>query len=303
MPAIYAFAIRLVGWWLRRPSSASTARAMKLLAVSDLHVNYRKNRELLESLPPRSDDWLILGGDLGEREAHLEHVLASVVPRFAKVAWVPGNHDLWTLASEGASGLRGDAKYKRLVDICRKHGVLTPEDPYELLPGDGPKTVLVPMFLLYDYSFRPAEIADEDALSWALEDGIRCADEDLLWFDPYPSRRAWCDARVKATEERLLAIAPDTATVLVNHFPLRRAHARLPLAPRFSIWCGTQRTDDWHRRFRARAVVYGHLHIARTHVDDGVVFEEVSLGYPYQRAMRRPRGLLREILPGAWGPT
>jgi 3',5'-cyclic AMP phosphodiesterase CpdA len=273
---------------------------MKLLAVSDLHVNYKKNREMLASLPARSDDWLILGGDLGEREAHLEHVLDMVVPRFAKVAWVPGNHDLWTLASEGLAGLRGEAKYNRLVEVCRARGVLTPEDPYATLPGDGPRTVLVPMFVLYDYSFRPSHVSREDALAWAREDGIRCADEDLLGFEPHASRQAWCEARIEATLERLAQIPEDTATVLVNHFPLRRTHARLPLAPRFSLWCGTERTDDWHRRFRARAVVYGHLHIPRTHVDDGVVFEEVSLGYPHQRAMRRARPLLREILPGAW---
>jgi predicted phosphodiesterase len=274
---------------------------MRLFAISDVHVNYRKNREVLAGLPsPSSDDWLILGGDVGEREAHLEHVLDLVSPRFAKVVWVPGNHDLWTLTSEGEGALRGLAKYERLVAICRARGVLTPEDPYAVLPGSGPRTVLVPMFLLYDYSFRPPHVAAEDALAWALEDGIRCADEDLLGFAPYASLRAWCEARVDATLERLSAIPEDTATILVNHFPLRRAHARLPLAPRFSIWCGTERTDDWHRRFRARAVVYGHLHIARTPVDDGVVFEEVSLGYPHQRAMRRPRALLREILPGAW---
>lgn len=151
------------------------------------------------------------------------------------------------------------------------------------------------MFLLYDYSLRPPDVAVEDAVAWAMESGIRCADEDLLHYDPFPSRQAWCAARVEETARRLDALPPDTATVLVNHFPLRRAHARLPLAPRFTVWCGTERTDDWHIRYRARAVVYGHLHIARTHVDDGVVFEEVSLGYPHERWRRRVKTLLREI--------
>jgi 3',5'-cyclic AMP phosphodiesterase CpdA len=273
---------------------------MRLFAVSDLHVGYRENRDLVAAIPSAEDDWLILGGDIGERISDLELVLSLTVPRFARVAWVPGNHDLWTRSGDGEEGLRGEAKYRRLVEVCREHGVLTPEDPYALLPGGGPPTVLVPMFLLYDYSFRPPDVSREDALAWAREEGVRCADEGLLDFEPHASRDAWCASRLAWTERRLAELPEGTSTVLVNHFPLRRAHARPPLVPRFSLWCGTERTDDWHLRYRARAVVYGHLHIARTHVDDGVVFEEVSLGYPYQRPMRRARGLLREILPGAW---
>jgi hypothetical protein len=69
--------------------------------------------------------------------------------------------------------------------------------------------------------------------------------------------------------------------------------------PRFSVWCGTTRTEDWARRFGARAVVSGHLHLRTTLVRHGVRYEEVSLGYP--RDWRHERGIdwyLREILPG-----
>jgi hypothetical protein len=79
---------------------------------------------------------------------------------------------------------------------------------------------------------------------------------------------------------------------------LRNEHAILPSIPRFSIWCGTQRTHDWHRRFRARAVVTGHLHIRSTRWQDGVRFEEVSLGYPRQWLGRGTlESHLRQILP------
>jgi hypothetical protein len=50
--------------------------------------------------------------------------------------------------------------------------------------------------------------------------------------------------------------------------------------PEFALWCGTVRTTDWHRRFNAVAVVYGHLHIRRTTWHDGVPFMEVSVGNP-----------------------
>jgi hypothetical protein len=68
--------------------------------------------------------------------------------------------------------------------------------------------------------------------------------------------------------------------------------------PEFALWCGTRETADWHVRYRAAAVVYGHLHIPRVTVEDGVRFVEVSLGYPREwRARGLPDPVLRTILP------
>lgn len=252
---------------------------MKLLAISDLHVAHRANRDALAAMQPHREDWLLLGGDVGETVEHLRFVLDICVPRFAQVVWVPGNHELWTISSERPR-LRGVAKYDALVALCRTYGVLTPEDAYPVWPGSGPPTVIVPMFLLYDYSFGPDGMSPDRAVAWAAESGVVCSDEALLHSDPYPTREAWCHARCELTEARLRQIPADHQTVLVNHFPLRHDVAVLPAVPRFSIWCGTRRTDDWHRTFRARAVVLGHLHIRGTRHRDDIPFVEVSLGYP-----------------------
>lgn len=271
---------------------------MKLFAVSDLHLGHAANREALGALPPQPDDWLILAGDLGERLTHLVFALEMLTPRFKQLIWVPGNHDLWTIPGRGAQ-LRGEEKYRRLVDVCRTYGVLTAEDPYPIWRGQGPRCRLVPLFLLYDYTFRPDGVAPEEAVAWAAETGIRCADESYLHPDPHGTRADWCRQRCRYSEERLAALSGEDPVVLINHFPLRRDLAYTPRIPRFSPWCGTRRTEDWHRRYNALAVVSGHLHIRTTRWRDGVRFEEVSLGYPHQ--WKRRRGLqayLREILPG-----
>lgn len=269
---------------------------MKVWAISDLHVGYVENRRAVEELEGSSDDWLIIAGDTGESVVHLEFVLQTLTPRFAQVLWTAGNHDLWTPRSWPAHK-RGQAHYERLVRVCERYGVLTPEDPYPVWPGDGPRTVIAPVFLLYDYSFRPDEVPEDDAIQWAAESGIRCADEQLLASDPYPSRAAWCRARVAETERRLDALPEDVSVVLVNHYPLRRDHAVLPRIPRFSIWCGTRATEDWHERYRLRAAVYGHLHLRGTRTIGDVRFEEVSLGYPAQwNAAKGIRPYLRQIL-------
>jgi hypothetical protein len=204
-----------------------------------------------------------------------------------------------------ATASRGVARYAELVALCRRRGVLTPEDPFPVWQGEGGPHLLAPLFLFYDYSFRPDEVAIEDAVAWAQEEDVMCSDEVLLHPDPFASFGEWCAARCRESEARLEEALSAVAhpSVLIAHFPLMQRLAVLPRIPRFMVWCGTRRTEDWHRRFRAAAVVSGHLHIPSTRYVDGVRFEEVSLGYPEQWKRREAhRGWrladhLRQILP------
>jgi 4'-phosphopantetheinyl transferase EntD len=273
---------------------------MELLAISDLHVGFAENRRALQDVRPRRADWLILAGDTAETARDLELTLDLLAPRFGRLVWCPGNHDLWT---RGAGDARGQEKYEQLVEICRRRDVLTPEDDYAVWEGAGERLLIAPLFLLYDYSFRPDHIRPADAPAWAAAAGIICVDEYLLHPDPYPSLAAWCAARCAETERRLERAVRETGlrTVLINHFPLKQCLARVPAAPRFQVWCGTRRTEDWHLRFHAAAVVSGHLHLRTTTVVDGCRFEEVSLGYPH-RQWRLADGIdrhLRRIAPVA----
>ncbi|MDX3855188.1 metallophosphoesterase [Streptomyces sp. AK02-01A] len=274
----------------------------KLLAVSDLHVVYEENRALVETLRPGSDkDWLIVAGDVAEKYADVEWALRLLSDRFAKVIWAPGNHELWTHPQDPCD-LRGEKRYLHLVDLCRKLGIATPEDPYPVWDGAGGPVAVAPLLVLYDYSFRaPGTTTTAESLRVATEAGVVCTDEYLLHPDPYPGRDAWCWSRVAETERRLSALDPALRTVLVNHFPLVREPTRILRHPEFAQWCGTELTADWHVRFRAAAVVYGHLHIPRVTWHDGVRFEEVSVGYPREWRPRPPRVALRQILPAPLG--
>ncbi|MGI8331413.1 metallophosphoesterase family protein [Actinomadura scrupuli] len=195
-----------------------------LLAISDLHVGFGENRRLVEGLRPGSDsDWLLFTGDVAERVADVEWALRTLSHRFETVVWVPGNHELWTPKDDPVQ-LRGEQRYRHLVQMCRGLGVVTPE-------------------------------------------------------------------------RRLAARDTSMPTVLVNHFPLVREPTLVLRLPRFALWCGTERTAEWHLKYQAAAVVYGHLHIRRTMWHDGVRFEEVSLGYPREWGRRGGPGGLRRVLP------
>lgn len=249
----------------------------QLFAISDLHVERPPNRKALEELPSHREDWLIVAGDVCTKLSLFAETLDLLKERFAEVLWTPGNHDLWT---PPGGELKGVDRYRLLVEMCRARRVHTPEDPFPVWPGD-PDLLIAPVFTLYDYTFRPPEVRHEEAVAWAAETGVLARDESLLHPDPFPSREAWCHHRVELTQTRLDE-HPDKRFILAGHFPLLPQLARLRRIPRFSIWCGTVRTADWHRRYRVEQVVYGHLHIPRREVIDGVVFQEVSLGYPEQ---------------------
>lgn len=250
---------------------------------------------------------------VGESLDHIIEAFKRATRRFKHVFWVPGNHELYTSTGPGINeeekALRGEAKYKACIKIARHYGVLTPEDDYmtwTYTDADGTEAsaLICPIFTLYDYSFRPAHVSRDAALEWALEEGIQATDEKLLHPDPYSTRDAWC-TRLVAEAEVKLKKAADTGIplVIINHWPLREDLVFIPRVPRFSIWCGTKETHDWHTRFKAKVVVSGHLHVRRTDWIDGVRFEEVSLGYPRQWQDYKDAGndintMLRDILPG-----
>jgi 3',5'-cyclic AMP phosphodiesterase CpdA len=269
-----------------------------LLATSDLHVTHEGNREIVESIRPHhDDDWLIVAGDVAESDDAIEWALGMLASRFAKVIWTPGNHELWTTTRE-PDAPRGVARYERLVALCRRLGVVTPEDEYPVWETDTEQIAVAPLFLLYDYSFRDPDTSLSDAMEYAYSTGLVFTDEQLLFPDPFPSRQEWCANRVALTERRLAALPDDQRTVLITHFPLHRGPTTMLRHQHLAMWCGTTLTADWHLRFRAAAAVYGHLHIPVTLEYDGVRFEEVSLGYPREwRGRPTPPSPVRSILP------
>jgi hypothetical protein len=139
----------------------------------------------------------VAAGDIGELAADIEWARRVLSQRFATVAWAPGNHELW---------------------ICGA-------DPVQLQTG-----LYCAVVLLYDYSFLPpGATTAAEGLARALEAGVVCTDEILLHSDPYPSREAWCPARVEMTERRLAGLQPGNGTVLMSHFPLIREPRKLVL--------------------------------------------------------------------------
>ena len=272
-----------------------------LLAISDLHAGFDGNLDWIDGIRPgHPGDWLIVAGDVADRAGTVVDVLRSLRERFTRVIWAPGNHDLWTPPTDPVTA-RGEARYSWLIDALRGIDVVTPEDDYPVWAADSGPIVVVPLFLLYDYSWLPGGASTrEEAVAVARTQGVVCSDEFFLHPDPHASRAAWCRARLDTTRARLDALPAGTRTVLVNHFPLERAATRRLWRPAFALWSGTEATAGWATRYGAVAVVTGHLHIPVPTVIDGITHFEVSLGYPRERNHpRAPERRVWRILDGA----
>jgi predicted phosphodiesterase len=118
-------------------------------AVSDIHVDYPQNLEWVLGLDCHEyqADVLLLAGDVSEDMNLLERVLRGCLERFAKVMFVPGNHDLWVRRCTYDCSL---AKFGRILELCGELDVATEPFEYEGVE-------FLPLFSWYDFSFGSME--------------------------------------------------------------------------------------------------------------------------------------------------
>lgn len=250
-----------------------------LWAVSDLHITSPGNRDVVDDLiqPQHPQDWLIVAGDIAERIDVVIETLRVLRDRFEKVIFTPGNHELYSRTQDT---FKGKDRFDALISACRSIGVLTPEDRYPIFAGH----TIVPMFTLYDHSWRAVGLTPQQAIDQAMDSGVVLTDHWTI--SPYVDVPQWCRERLKYTVGRLSEVAGPT--VLINHWPLAREAMEGIKAEEIALWSGTRHTQSWPKRYNASHVVYGHLHYPRQFSVEDVTHTEVSLGYPkeWQRSLQ-----------------
>ena len=67
--------------------------------MSEIHVDYKINANWIAnvSVTDYRDDVLILAGDVTDSLPLFDWCLRTLVARFKRVLFVPGNHDLWVV--------------------------------------------------------------------------------------------------------------------------------------------------------------------------------------------------------------
>lgn len=117
-----------------------------IYAISDLHTDRVENMEWLRSELPwpadASNACAVVAGDVSHRLDVLEETLATLADRFARVFFVPGNHELWCSTQPLADSLQ---KCDAVLALCAKLGV-------ETEPARVGAVQVVPLLSWYDRS-------------------------------------------------------------------------------------------------------------------------------------------------------
>ena len=239
---------------------------MRILAISDLHTDFRENMLLVEQLSDVTyqRDILIAAGDISDRIDTLKATLALLRAKFMKIFYVPGNHELWVRKERQTSV----EKFFSVLALCETLDIQTS-------PAKVDAVWIVPLFSWYEPQFDADNSADNDSLGgWA--DFYLCK---------WPAAIGQvCDFFLNMNEPHLLSY--DGPVISFSHFLPRRD--LLPAVERLRFKglpkvAGCAALDQQIRSLKSGVHVFGHSHISCDRVIDGVRYIQNPLRYPRER--------------------
>lgn len=258
---------------------------MRVHAVSDIHVDYPQNLEWVLGLSHEDfvEDVLILAGDVSDDLALLGRVLDACARRFARVLFVPGNHELWVHRGEPRCSLE---KFDLIQRLCADSGV----DSRPFAVGG---LIFAPLFSWYDFSFGPMDRSLR--LGW--RDFQACRWPDWLEDDAavaahfHDLNRAGL-AQVAALRASAAAAEEDARVVSCSHFlpSLEVMPGWVPESKRkvYPV-LGSSALGRQVRELAPWIHVYGHSHVNQAIRIDGVCYVNNAFATPRETRIASKR--------------
>ncbi len=275
---------------LREALYFNRKKTMRILAISDIHIDHPQNLDWLHQLSrwDYKQDALLLAGDVSDRLDHLKRAFSLLKERFAAVFFVPGNHELWIRRETFADSLE---KFHAILEVCRQFDVHTtprrigeenrhpvwvvPLFSWYLKPEDGPGSLFLP---------KPGE--DPSLAMWADHYHVR-------W--PETMTNAEANRYFLEHNTRYLPSVDHGLVITFSHFLPRqelifpenfdpeeaRKRDRFPQF-NFSRVAGAWQLDAQLRAVGSTLHVYGHQHRNRNRTIHGVTYISHCLGYPVE---------------------
>ena len=267
---------------------------MRIFALSDLHVDYKRNMYLLQQMSDTeyADDTLLLAGDISHDLDLLKTCLLQLRAKFRCVFFVPGNHDLWIRRKECVDSI---AKFRLILSLCQSLNVET--SPAKVGGSEDTACVwIVPLFSWYvkpeegDCSLYVPKAGDDPTL--------------LMWSDnrftrwPTPKNSETTADYFLHLNEKNIRRTYDAPVISFSHFLPRTdlifgsehetktsGIRRKDRHPRFNFSrvAGCTCLENQIRQLNSRVHVYGHQHRDRFRRVDEVLYVSRCLGYPHDR--------------------
>lgn len=247
---------------------------MRVFALSDVHIDYPENKRWLSKMShwDYQDDWLLLAGDISDRLSLLAQCFNIVQRNFAKVLFVPGNHDLWIKREPFATSID---KYHAVLALAQEHGLDCQQISNERLS-------CVAIHGWYDYSFgQPSE-----QLKTAWVDYRACR-----WPEGY-TEQTICDYFLTQNLAPIANRDPKHTVITCSHFL-----PRIDVMPNFIPHkhrivypvLGSIKIDAALRQHNPSIHVYGHSHVNVDTTIGGVRYLNNAFAYPQEKRIARKR--------------
>lgn len=261
---------------------------MAIYAWSDLHVDFPRNLEIIQTLSKDKfiDDSLIIAGDLSDRIELLKIALQILKDKFEHVFFVPGNHDLWIRKHDFHCSL---AKQLKIESICNEIGINT--TPIKIPLENGCATWIVPLLSWYS---TPDDGEDSLYIKKVGEDsGLK------MWMDTY--RVKWQSLSEKTPAEYFAhrneahITKYDAPVISFSHF-LPNQEVIFPdkvpsgiIGPfegdphptfNFTMVAGTRKLQEQIDRLGSSIHFYGHQHRNKIKIINEVKYISHCMGYP-----------------------
>lgn len=247
---------------------------MRILAISDLHTDFRENWQLIEQIsePLHREDVLIVAGDIADNTEIIKRTLSCLRSKFKMVLYTPGNHELWVRDREGDS----IEKLFRILTFCRGLDIRT-------APTQVNDIWVVPLFSWYDLEFD-SDPAEDELEGWA----------DFHYCKWPPGIGPVYE--YMAGLNRPYIKSYDGTVISFSHFL-----PRLDLLPAKEMLrfkglpkvAGCKLIEGQIRELKSAIHVFGHSHINRDCEIEGVRYVQNALSYPRERLT--PGLLFKEV--------
>ncbi len=245
-------------------------KTLRVFAISDLHVDYQKNRQWFDELSSSDykNDVLIIAGDITCNILLLVKTLSDLSNKFFKVFFVPGNHDLWVARSNEKDSI---SRFHLIIKMMKECGVIM--EPYQM-----DELSIVPLFGWYDYSFGTPiqELKDiwMDFIACNWPDGF----DDVSLTKHFTSLNK--DRLFKTTK----------FVISFSHFLPRIDVMPSFIPPSKKILypiLGTYELERQIRKLGSNIHIYGHSHVNRFKKLDGILYINNAFGYPNETRITR----------------
>lgn len=241
---------------------------MRVFAVSDIHIDYSENKHWMLNLSniDYQQDILILGGDVSDKLSLLELCFSELARKFKKVLFVHGNHELWVSREKSFDSMQ---KFHKVCEIALDNEIV-------LEPFTEDELSIVPLQSWYDFSFaKPSEQllkvwGDFHSCRWPNE--ISCEVITAYFLD---RNRPCLDIKNKTL-------------ITFSHFLPRIDLMPEYIPERFRYIypvLGTNLLEEQVRLLNPDIHVYGHSHVNRKVLLDGIQYINNAFAYPSEKVI------------------